>query len=51
MRCLKLNVHHKDENHCNALHIFFWWMDYGIMGTEMSPSVSMGFLLLADNCC
>lgn len=51
MRCLKVNVHHKDGNHCNALPIFFWCMDYGIMGTEMSPSVFMGFLLLADNCC
>lgn len=39
------------RNHSSALYIFFWWMDYGIMGAEIFLSVFMGFLLWADNPC
>lgn len=33
----------RDENHCSALDIVYLWMNYGIMGIALSPSVSMDF--------
>ena len=44
-------MHHKDENHCFTFNVFSWWMNYCLVGMGLSPSLFMGFLLLADNHC